>query len=100
MSQAEFAEKIFITKGFLSSIEIEDRRVTGRISKLVAIVFGVREEWLNTGEGEMFSPGGKDLEIEEIVSLYKRLNPFFKKYFRRQLIDLVRYEEEARKSNG
>ena len=31
-------------------------------------------------------------EIEEIISLYKRLNPFFKKFIIRQLYDLIEYK--------
>jgi len=102
LTQAEFAEKIFITKGFLSSIEIESRRVTGRVSKLVSTVFGVNEDWLKTGEGAMFVTDNPDYEIEEIVNLYKQLNPSFRKIFRGLLHDLLQYErdEAAGKAAG
>jgi len=31
-------------------------------------------------------------EIEEIISLYKRLNPFFRKFILRQLYDLIEFK--------
>jgi len=31
-------------------------------------------------------------EIEEIVNLYRQLNPFFKGYFKRQLLEIINCE--------
>ena len=33
-----------------------------------------------------------DQEIEEIVNLYRQLNPFFKSFFKRQLLEIINYE--------
>jgi len=44
--------------------------------------------WLETGEGEMFF-ANTEKDIEEIVNLYKQLNPFFKKFIIRQIKDLI-----------
>jgi hypothetical protein len=48
-------------------------------------------QWLETGEGEMFYED-MEKEIEEIISLYKRLNPFFRKFIIRQLRELIEYK--------
>ena len=91
LTQREFAEKISVATGFVASMEIGDRKVNPRIMKLVSAVFNVNLHWLETGEGEMFY-SDTEKEIEEIISLYKRLNPFFKKFIIRQLYDLIEYK--------
>jgi transcriptional regulator with XRE-family HTH domain len=91
LTQREFAEKISVATGFIASMEIGDRKVNPRIMKLVSSTFNVNLQWLETGEGEMFYTDTEQ-EIEEIISLYKRLHPFFKKFIIRQLRDLIEFK--------
>jgi len=91
LTQREFAEKISVTTGFIASMELGDRKVNPRIMKLISSMFNVNLQWLETGDGEMFY-NDTEQEIEEIISLYKRLNPFFKKFIIRQLRDLIEYK--------
>ena len=88
LTQRELAEKISVATGYVASMEIGDRKVNPRIMKLVSVIFNVNIKWLETGEGEMFYTD-TEREIEEIISLYKRLDPFFKKFIMRQLNDLI-----------
>jgi transcriptional regulator with XRE-family HTH domain len=97
MSQADFAAKIYVHNGFLSALETGNKRVTDRVRKLVAVTFGVSEEWLQDGTGEMIATDNPDYEIQEIVELYKQLSPYFKAYFRRQLRDIMEYERLNKK---
>jgi len=91
LTQRELAEKISVTTGFIASMEIGDRKVNPRIMKLVSSIYNVSLQWLETGEGEMFYTN-TEKEIEEIISLYKRLNPFFRKFIMRQLQDLIEFK--------
>jgi transcriptional regulator with XRE-family HTH domain len=91
LTQRELAEKISVTTGFIASMETGDRKVNPRIMKLVSSSFNVNLQWLETGEGEMFYDD-MEKEIEEIISLYKRLNPFFRKFIIRQLHDLIEFK--------
>jgi len=91
LTQRELAEKISVTTGFIASMELGDRKVNPRIMKLVSSFFNVNLQWLETGEGEMFYDD-MEKEIEEIISLYKRLNPFFRKFIIRQLHDLIEFK--------
>jgi transcriptional regulator with XRE-family HTH domain len=91
LTQREFAEKISVATGFVASMEIGDRKLNPRIMKLVSSIFNVNFQWFETGEGEMFY-ADMEREIEEIISLYKRLNPFFRKFILRQLYDLVEFK--------
>jgi transcriptional regulator with XRE-family HTH domain len=88
LTQREFAEKISVATGFVASMEIGGRKVNPRIMKLVSSIFNVNLQWLETGEGEMFYTN-TEKEIEEIISLYKRLSPFFRKFIIRQIHDLI-----------
>jgi transcriptional regulator with XRE-family HTH domain len=91
LTQAQFSEKICVSKGFLCSMETGIRKINPRIIKIINLTTGISAKWLETGEGEMFSPETEH-EIEEIVHLYRQLNPFFKDFFKRQLLDIINYE--------
>ena len=91
LTQREFAEKISVATGFIASMEIGGRKVNPRIMKLVSSIYNVNYQWLETGEGEMFYTE-TEKEIEEIITLYKRLHPFFKKFIVRQLRDLIEFK--------
>jgi transcriptional regulator with XRE-family HTH domain len=91
LTQREVAEKISVASGFVASMETGDRKVNPRIMKLISSIYNVNLQWLETGEGEMFYED-MEKEIEEIISLYKRLNPFFRKFIIRQLRELIEYK--------
>ena len=91
LTQRKFAEKISVATGFIALMETGDRKVNPRIIKLVSSTFNVNIQWLETGEGEMFYTD-TEKEIEEIISLYKKLNPFFKKFIIRQISELIEYK--------
>ena len=91
LTQAQFSEKICVSTGFLCSMEIGDRNINPRMIKIINLSTGISAKWLKTGEGEMFAQEA-DKEIEEIVNLYRQLNPFFRGYFKRQLMEIVNYE--------
>ena len=90
LTQREFAEKISVATGFIASMEIGDRKVNPRIMKLVSAIFNINMQWLETGNGEMFYTD-TEKEIDEIITLYKKLDPFFKKFIIRQIKDLIEY---------
>ena len=105
LTQAQFAKKISVSSGFLSSMEIGDRKINSRMLKIINLTIGISAKWLETGEGDMFGQDGnqkigqgteQEQEIEEIINLYRQLNPFFKGYFKRQLQEIVNYEHETK----
>lgn len=54
LSQQEFASKIALSRGYLANIEIGKQELNDRLIKLICQEFHVNEEWLRTGNGEMF----------------------------------------------
>ncbi|GHU86440.1 hypothetical protein FACS189473_5670 [Spirochaetia bacterium] len=64
INQDEFARRIGVTQAALSRIEVGKSKLTEQNVKLICVTFNVNEQWLRTGEGEMFgsiSPYEKDL---------------------------------------
>ena len=111
LTQAEFAEKLGLKQGSFSSIESGNATVTDRTVKAICMVFNVREEWLRTGEGEMYSPepvfsldrfvaerGATELELA-IVKAYFELDPATRRtvleHFKARLASAVTDEDEA-----
>lgn len=54
LSMAAFGEKIKMTSSNISKMEKDQRVVTDRTIALISSEFGVSEQWLKTGEGDMF----------------------------------------------
>lgn len=82
LTQQEFADRIGVKRNSFANYE------TGRNTPIDAIIvsicreFNVNEEWLRTGEGEMFLPVEQDTDIEKLARLLAREeNSSFKKQF-------------------
>lgn len=82
----KFGERLGVTKQTVSRIENGINNVTDQMFKSICREFNVNENWLRTGEGEMFVPastfnldefakskGASDLELE-IVKAYFELD--------------------------
>ncbi|GHU70695.1 hypothetical protein FACS189450_05550 [Spirochaetia bacterium] len=96
ITQAEFAQKILISTGFMAALEIGVRKVNDRLIKLINTTFGVNEGWLRTGEGEIFRKDmTPDYKMDEVEEIFKKLNPFFQDFILDQLRKLLEYETKA-----
>lgn len=51
LSQDAFAEKLGVTRGSISLIEIGKNALTDQNVKLICLTFNLNEVWLRTGEG-------------------------------------------------
>lgn len=61
LSQEAFGAKIGLTRSGVSNIENGQRSVSERHIKLLVSAFHVSEQWLRTGEGEMYEKVPADL---------------------------------------
>ena len=68
LTMEQFGNKLGVTKVAISNIEKEKRNLTEQMSRAICREFNVREEWLKTGEGEMYQQLSEDEEIAGIVS--------------------------------
>lgn len=65
LSQEEFAHKLgFDTRGAIANLELGRTETPDKLLSLISNIFGVREEWLRTGEGDMRM--GEDAQSEKI----------------------------------
>jgi transcriptional regulator with XRE-family HTH domain len=85
MKQGEFAEKMGVKQATLSMIELGNNPVSDRYIKLIYLTFGVSEQWLRTGEGEMFVDKSQQ-NIKELLDIFDRLSPASRK----MILDLAR----------
>lgn len=84
IKQKDFAEKISTTQGHISDIENGRKNLSERTIKLICLEDWsgktVNEDWLRTGDGEMFKESSLRNEvgyyIEELLEDY-RDNPFY-----------------------
>jgi transcriptional regulator with XRE-family HTH domain len=95
ITQEEFAKRIRVSKGYISSLEVSKRELNPRLIKLISDTFGVNERWLQTGKGKMFT-NPKDVNLDEVISLYKQLHPKLQKLVIEQLKVLL----EMNRSHG
>ncbi len=63
MTQQEFADKIGLKRNSVASYEIGKNYPMDTVIKSICREFNVNEEWLRTGEGEMF------IEVDEDIAL-------------------------------
>ena len=99
LSQREFGERIGLTRAAIASYEYGTANPTGIALTAIEKEYGVRHEWLTTGEGEMFEPGRQenkmvrammetyenDRTFRTMVNIYLRLRERDRKAIRRYI---------------
>ena len=68
MTQKEFAEKIGLKRNSVASYEIGKNHPMDTVIKSICREFNVNEDWLRTGEGEMFIQLPEEDEVAAYVS--------------------------------
>ena len=103
ITQQEFADRIGIKRGTIANYEVGRNEPTDSVISLICREFNVNENWLRTGEGDMFLPADRENEISKAVkSLLDGEPDSFKSRFITMLAglsvsDWERLEKEARK---
>lgn len=69
LTQQEFAQNIGSTQNVLANYEIGRRNPSNSVINNICKTFNVNEEWLRTGNGEMFNPIPKS-ELESLIEKY------------------------------
>lgn len=68
LTQQEFADVIGIKRNTFSQYEIGRNEPIDAVINLICREFDVNENWLRTGEGEMFIEKSKDEQITEMLA--------------------------------
>ncbi len=64
LTQEAFGERIYREKSIISKIENDEVELSSSIRLAICSVFGIREEWILTGEGAMKQEGASIKEAE------------------------------------
>ena len=67
MTLEKFGEPLGVGKTAISNIEKGNRNLTDQMAISICREFNVNENWLRTGEGEMFIELSRDEQIAEFV---------------------------------
>lgn len=82
LTQQEFADRIGSARDNIAGYETGRRNPSVAVISLICTKFNVNEEWLRTGNGEMFIELTRDEQIERFVSdALKSEDDSFKKKF-------------------
>ena len=83
LTQTEFGKKIGVSRDVISNLEYGRVAPTDLIINMICAKFGVNEDWLRTGDGEMFPPKTPDEEYAELLGGLLADEP---ESFRRKLV--------------
>ena len=81
MTQAEFASKLNLSRNFICLVESGDREPSDRTIADICRVFSISENWLRTGEGEMFVQRTRSQEITDFMADLVQTDNEFKRRF-------------------
>lgn len=97
LTQEKFAERIGLKQNSIALIESGKRNISDQTILSICREFGVREEWLRTGKGEMYAPAPttgldflaqeKDLTHGEYILIEKFVN--LKPETRQQILSYI-----------
>lgn len=68
LTQVEFGEKLGVKGNTVTGYETGLRNPTDAVILSICREFGVNEEWLRTGTGEIFVPETKDEQISKMLA--------------------------------
>lgn len=97
-SQATFAKNLCLSNGYFAAIEVESRKASERVVKLISRTYGISEDWLLTGEGDMH----QDPLIagnEQIMKMFRELKPEYQEYMLSLVEKLMQVQSTMRKEN-
>jgi transcriptional regulator with XRE-family HTH domain len=85
VNQRAFCKGIYISQGYYAQIKSDAKEINSRIIELISTKYNVNKDWLKTGKGGMFSGDPPDTELNQLIEIYRELDPLFKKYISLQI---------------
>jgi len=94
-SQKEFGGKLGVTRSVISNIELNKVVPKDIFIKHVCEVFNVNENWLVSGDGDIFKIGTQpNKTLNELWDLFCNLRPEFQEYVLQQIDKLVEIQNK------
>ena len=76
LTQSDFGKRVGVGKTAISKIEKNENSLTDRMFNSICREFNVNEDWLRSGEGDMFLPFKNEVS-ETLAQLLEVSNPFY-----------------------
>ena len=86
LTQKQFGEKIGVQRGTVTNYELGRNIPTETVRLMISKIYGVRREWLETGEGEMFK---KKNRYEQAWDMSEKYLKDENEMFRQRLISAI-----------
>ena len=86
LTQQQFADQIGVKRGTIANYELGRNIPTKTVRKMICMVYSVRPEWLENGEGEMFEGKNRYDQAMEISGEYMNDG---NDSFRRRLVSVI-----------
>lgn len=67
LTQQEFADRLNIKRGTIANYELGRNEPIDAVITLISREFGINEEWLRTGEGQMKNAESEENEIKSMI---------------------------------
>ena len=98
VNQGEFAHRIGLTQTSMSMIEKGRAALTEKNIKLICATFAIDEDWLRTGNGEMF--GSMSPYEKELLAVFGKLSPDTQGFVLEMAQNLLRRQERGREGGS
>ncbi len=93
LTQSEFGKKIDLTDAMISRFESGQIIPQNGTIKLICLTFGVNEEWLLTGEGDMID-SENGLKLKRLIGIFNKLSPSAQNMILDYVEKIYSYEQE------
>jgi transcriptional regulator with XRE-family HTH domain len=97
LSQRDFCKSIFVSQSYYAQLESERKPLNERICTLICSVYGISKEYIQTGEGEMFSENTADIQLNQLLEVFSELDPPFRDYTVLQINSLLEAQKKSKK---
>ncbi len=95
LSQREFGEKLGVSRDVISNLEYGRVQPKELFINHICDLFGVNGQWLQSGEGPMFTTAPKGSKmLDEALTLFRALRPEFQEYALEQMRRLVDLQDK------
>jgi transcriptional regulator with XRE-family HTH domain len=89
LTQRDFCKGIYVSQSYYAQIEDGKRPVNDRIIALICSQYGASKEFLLAGKGKMFSEDLPDIQLKQLLDVFRELEPPFKDYIVSQIKQLI-----------
>ncbi|KQY85268.1 MULTISPECIES: helix-turn-helix domain-containing protein [unclassified Paenibacillus] len=90
MSQREFGERLGVSRDVISNLEYNRVEIKDLMVKHICERYGINENWLTTGEGDMFlNEWQSNKKLDEAIAIFKELQPQFQDFALEQIRKLA-----------